>query len=143
MGASHSNQSLSIVLCHGTKSISPFQSNFYYSIDIDSSSHPDKVGDLRVEYRSVPDGSLDELVFHFCPTHVFQSTAIAHWLRKVKPGGKVIFKGQSYHKAINVSSTIQKKWIKFGSILDLHVRHSKVPYTYQSLSGDVVLVRKL
>jgi hypothetical protein len=143
MGSFYSKQNLSIVLCHGTKSHSSFQSNFYYSIDIDPSSRPDKVGDLRVEYRNIHDSSLNELVFHFCPTHVFRSSAIAHWLRKVKPGGRVIFKGQSYHNSINVSNTVKKKWIKFGDIIDLHIRHSKIPYAYKSLSDNVILVRKL
>ena len=143
MGSSYSTQTLSIVLCHGTKSHSSFQSKFYYSIDIDPSSRPDRVGDLRFEYRNIPDGSLDELVFHFCPTHVYRSTAIAHWLRKVKPGGKVVFKGQSYHNSINVSNTIQKKWVKFGSILDLHILHSKIPYVYKSRSDNITLLRKL
>ena len=113
-----------IMLCQG------HHSNFYYSIDVDPKTHPDRVGDVRYAHHYFPDHSLSTLVFQFCPTYVFRSPTLTHWFRKIKVGGKVIIHGHAYHDTINISKDSHAKhWVSFRDIIQSQLK--QVPFTFR------------
>jgi hypothetical protein len=133
-------RSLTLMLCHGHKHL--FNANLYYSIDMDPSTQPDKVADIRYEHTNIPDFSLDELVFQYCPTYLFQSPSLSQWFRKIKQGGTVRIRGKHYDQQVNVSQTTTKKWISFKKILHKQIRNSGRTFQRVKHPSEIILINK-
>lgn len=135
MGNKISDQ-CTVMLCHG------YHSKFYYSIDVDPKTHPNRVGDVRYAHHYFPDHSLSTLVFQFCPTYVFQSPTLTHWFRKIKVGGKVIIRGHAYNDTINISrDSGTKHWVSFRKIIQAQLKQTPLAFQIQSSDSSITLIR--
>ena len=143
MGTSQSS-TLSIVLCNGKRKHAythlKYNSRLYKTIDIDPTTRPDIVGDVRNVHNTIPDNSLNELVFHFCPTYLLAHSSLLYWFRKVKVGGKVVIHGPPIDVPINISQSVTKKWTSLQQLLHNQVLKSKLDFDWKVVPGSPILI---
>lgn len=143
MGTTPSSE-LSVVLCNGKRKHTRlnYNSRLYktISIDIDPTTRPDIVGDVRTVYKTIPDDSLNQLIFHFCPTYLLAHSSLSQWFRKVKVGGKVVIHGPPVDVPINISHSLTKKWDSLQRLLQKQVIKSKLEFKWKVIPGNPNLI---
>jgi len=149
-----------VIVCHGrTHGNLP---KYAITLDKNSDTLPDRVGDVIVAYKQFQRNSIATLVFAYCPTFLLTGKAsrfydgnkaklahsvkrkgvLWHWLKRVRCGGKVWFYGPRLE--MQVYGGDDKT---FGEILREQIKHSRclfdIQQTIDSRGHHIVQLKRI